>query len=96
MTSIAPTAATPVAPRPGSTGLPPALPVGAGTVGHESARHKVTSWMEAHLGKAALPVAALAGGAAGATVGMLTLGVPGAVIGGAAGAFFGGVFFMAG
>ncbi|MCW2920825.1 MAG: hypothetical protein JWL76_699 [Thermoleophilia bacterium] len=68
---------------------------GSGTAA-ESPRHKVTSWMEAHLGKAALPVAALAGGVAGGALGLLTLGPIGAIAGGAAGAFFGGVFFMAG
>jgi hypothetical protein len=57
---------------------------------------RIAHWMEAHLGKAALPVAAVAGGVLGGTVGMLTLGPIGALAGGAAGAFFGGVLFMAG
>jgi hypothetical protein len=52
--------------------------------------------MESHLGKAALPVAALAGGVLGGGLGFLTLGPIGGLAGGAAGAFFGGVLFMAG
>lgn len=94
MTAIAPTAATPVPPRPGSDGLPPVVG-GAGT-GGEGLRLRVAHWMEAKFGKAALPVAAIAGGALGGTLGMLTLGPVGALAGGAAGAFFGGVLFMAG
>ena len=98
MAIIAPTAATPP-PRPVTTGaLPPPLPEpasGSGT-GSTSVRHKVTSWMEDRLGKAALPVAALAGGVAGGTLGMLALGPIGALAGGAAGAFFGAALFMAG
>jgi hypothetical protein len=97
MATIAPTAATPP-PRPSTSVLPPPLPEpasGSGT-GSTSLRLKITGWMEERLGKAALPVAALAGGALGGTIGMLTLGPVGALAGGAAGAFFGGVLFMSG
>lgn len=59
-------------------------------------RLKIAHWMEDKLGKAALPVAALAGGVVGGTLGMLTLGPVGALAGGVAGAFFGGALFMAG
>jgi hypothetical protein len=79
--------------------LPPPLPPPPGDVGSgdtRSTRNKITSWMEERFGKAALPVAALAGGALGGTLGFLTLGPVGALAGGAAGAFFGGVLFMAG
>jgi hypothetical protein len=68
---------------------------GSGSSG-ESPRLKLAHWMEAKFGRAALPVAAIAGGALGGTIGMLTLGPIGALGLGAAGAFFGGVLFMAG
>jgi hypothetical protein len=78
--------------------LPPPLPPPGdpATGDTRSTRNKITSWMEERLGKAALPVAALAGGALGGALGFLTLGPVGALAGGAAGAFFGGVLFMAG
>jgi hypothetical protein len=87
MPAITPTAATPLPPRP--------VVGGAGTSG-ESPRLKIAHWLEAKFGRAALPVAAVAGGVVGGTLGMLTLGPVGALAGGAAGAFFGGVLFMAG
>ncbi len=97
MATIAPTAATP--PPPVSTGpLPPPLPEpasGSGA-GEKRLRLKITGWMEERLGTAAMPVAALAGGALGGTVGMLTLGPVGAAVGGIGGAFMGAVLFMAG
>lgn len=77
---------------PPGAGVPPS---GSGT-GGESVRHKITSWMEAHLGRAAMPAAAVAGGLVGGGAGMLLLGVPGAVVGGLGGAFMGAVLFMAG
>jgi hypothetical protein len=99
MATIAPTAATP--PPPVTTGpLPPPLPEpipasGSGT-GSGSLRIRIANWMEDRFGKAAMPVAALAGGALGGTVGMLTLGPVGAAVGGLGGAFAGAVLFMAG
>ncbi len=98
MPSIAPTAATPP-PRPVTTGpLPPPLPepaTGSGT-GSTSVRIKIANWMEDRFGKAAMPIAALAGGVAGGTLGMLMLGPVGAAVGGVGGAFFGAALFMAG
>lgn len=98
MTAIAPTAGTPrpSVPRDPSTGgvLPPTTIGGAGT--GPGLRLRITGWMEAKLGKAAMPVAALAGGALGGALGMLTLGPVGALAGGAAGAFFGAALFMSG
>src|SRR5688500_4210800 len=98
MATIAPTTATP--PPPVTTGpLPPPLPEppasGSGS-GEKSLRLKITGWMEERLGKAAMPVAALAGGALGGTIGMLTLGPVGAAVGGIGGAFMGAVLFMSG
>lgn len=94
MTAIAPTAATPMPPRPvpGRDGLPPATVDGGGSQG---LRIRMTNWMEARLGKAAMPVAALAGGVLGGTLGMLALGPIGAAVGGVGGAFFGAAVFMA-
>jgi hypothetical protein len=95
--TVTPTAASTPLPPARLTGLPPALPKDPQVSGGgESVRHKITSWMETHLGKAAMPVAALAGGAVGGTIGMLTLGPVGAAVGGAGGAFLGAVLFMAG
>lgn len=98
MATIAPTSATPP-PRPVTTGvLPPPLPEpasGSGT-GSKSVRIKIANWMEERFGKAAMPIAALAGGVAGGTIGMLTLGPVGAAVGGAGGAFMGALLFMAG
>jgi hypothetical protein len=98
MATITATAATP--PPPGtSSPLPPPLPTPSpdtATTGTRSVRNQVTSWMEARLGKAAFPVAALAGGALGGTLGFLTLGPVGGLAGGIGGALLGGVLFMAG
>lgn len=101
MSSIAPTAATPIPPRPvpGPDGLPGPLPGGTPPTqdggGGGSVRHRISSWMEEKFGKAAMPIAALGGGAVGAGAGMLVAGIPGAAIGGAAGAFFGALLFLA-
>lgn len=97
MASIAPTSATPP-PRPVTTGpLPPPLPPGSGSgTGPTSVRVKIANWMEDRFGKAAMPIAALAGGVAGGTLGMLTLGPLGAALGGAGGAFMGAVLLMSG
>lgn len=102
MPRIAPTAATPPAPNTAGP-LPPPLPepgsttIGAGS-GNSSGnvRHRITGWMEERFGRAAMPIAALAGGALGGTIGMLTLGPVGAMVGGVGGAFLGAALFMAG
>jgi len=52
--------------------------------------------MESKFGKAAMPIAGLAGGVAGGTIGMLTLGPIGAAVGGVGGAFLGSLLFLAG
>lgn len=95
MTSLAPTAASPIPPRPpvGASG-PSDTVSGAGS--GPGLRHRITSWMETNLGRAAMPVAALAGGVLGGTLGMMTLGPVGAAVGGVGGAFFGAALFMAG
>ncbi|MCW2926065.1 MAG: hypothetical protein JWM86_33 [Thermoleophilia bacterium] len=67
---------------------------GAGSSGSGGLRHRITSWMEDHLGRAAMPVAALAGGALLGTVGMLSLGPIGAAVGGAVGAFAGAALYL--
>jgi hypothetical protein len=103
--TLAPTAATPPPPprRPGSP-LPPAIPQpvpaplpapGNGTP-RSDLRNRITSWMEQRLGRAAMPVAAIAGGVLGGTAGMLTLGPVGAAVGGIGGAYMGALLFMAG
>ena len=57
---------------------------------------KINNWLEDHFGRAAMPIAAAAGGVVGGGLGFLALGPLGAAIGGAAGAFGGALFFMAG
>lgn len=106
MTAISPTAATPPpAPPLTEDGRVPELPSteptppgpttgGSGTSG--SLRTRITGWMEEKFGRAAMPIAAVAGGALGGTIGMLTLGPIGAAVGGAGGAFMGALLFMAG
>lgn len=99
MAILAPTAATPPAPNTGGV-LPPPLPeprqqaTGSGS-GPASVRQRITGWMEERFGKAAMPIAAVAGGALGGTIGMLTLGPIGAALGGAGGAFMGAALFLA-
>jgi hypothetical protein len=100
MATIPATAAAPPVPV-STTVLPPALPAdppvasGSGTSGG-SLRTRIAGWMEEHLGRAAMPVAALAGGVVGGGLGFLALGPVGAAVGGAAGAFGGALLFMAG
>lgn len=96
MTAIAPTAATPMPPRPQVVQEPRPDTVGGAGTAPSGLRHRITSWMETKLGRAAMPVAAAAGGALGGTIGMLTLGPVGAAIGGIGGAFFGAALFLAG
>jgi hypothetical protein len=73
------------------------MPRGSGASGGGgSVRVKVAGWMEEHLGRAAMPVAALAGAATLGGAGFLLGGPVGAAIGGAGGAFFGALLFMAG
>lgn len=106
MSTIAPTAATTtMPPLPGiahetiTARTPPeiaARTVGGSGSGGRGLRLKVTGWMEERLGKAAMPVAALAGGALLGTIGFLTLGPAGAAIGGALGALGGAALFLAG
>ncbi|MBC7460436.1 MAG: hypothetical protein H7287_03650 [Thermoleophilia bacterium] len=62
--------------------------------GLNSLRLTVSHWMEAHLGRAAMPVAALAGAAVLGGVGMLALGIPGAIGGGVLGAFMGASLYL--
>jgi hypothetical protein len=52
--------------------------------------------MEERFGRAYLPIAMAAGGAAGAGLGLLALGPVGAIAGGVAGAVLGGVLVFAG
>lgn len=94
---IAPTAATPA---PNTSGvlpppLPEPMPPATGSGGDASARLRITGWMEERFGRSAMPIAAVAGGALGGTIGMLTLGPVGAVAGGVGGAFLGAALFLA-
>ena len=102
MATISPTAATPPPPTTGP--LPPPLPTdppvpppdtGTGQ-DNKSFRIKINNWLEDRFGRAAMPIAAATGGVIGGGLGMLALGPVGAAIGGAAGAFGGALFFMAG
>ena len=108
MACIAATSAPP--PREPATNGPPPRPLpvdetgsGSGSTG-SSIRICIASWMEGRFGRAAMPVAAVAGGVLGVlggTVGMLSLGpigaaVGGAVVGGTAGACRGAALQMAG
>jgi hypothetical protein len=94
--SSRPTAAPP---PPGSTGgLPPSTVGDRPTDGppKEGLRLRIAHWMENRFGKAAMPIAAVAGGVVGGGLGMLTLGPMGALAGGAAGAFLGALLVTAG
>ncbi|MCW2973242.1 MAG: hypothetical protein JWN72_1515 [Thermoleophilia bacterium] len=102
MTAIAsPSSVAPPLPNSGSalppTSLPsddaPAHPTVSGG-GLNSIRLTITGWMEDHLGRAGMPVAALAGAAVLGGVGMLTLGIPGAIGGGVLGAFMGASLYL--
>lgn len=105
MTAIAsPSSVAPPLPNSGTALPPTTLPsddaptrtatTSGGGIGN--IRHTITSWMEDHLGRAAMPVAALAGAAVLGGVGMLTLGIPGAIGGGVLGAFLGAQLYLAG
>lgn len=98
MATIAPTVATPPVPTTGPLPppLPPDPPTGDPGADNRSVRLRINSWLEGRVGRAALPVAAAAGGVLGGGLGFLALGPVGAVLGGAAGAFGGALFFMAG
>ncbi len=50
---------------------------------------RVGDWLVSKLGRAAMPVAMLAGGVAGAGLGFVTLGPVGAAVGGVGGAWLG-------
>ncbi len=104
MATISPTAATPP-PPPTNRPLPPPLPGDAPPIpppdtgngeDNKSFRIKINNWLEDRFGRAAMPIAAATGGVIGGGLGMLALGPIGAAIGGAAGAFGGALFFMAG
>lgn len=84
-------------PPPPGTPLPPSELPGA-TLGksREGVRLRVAHWMEEKFGRAAMPIAALAGGAIGGGAGFLALGPVGGLIGGVAGAFAGAALFMSG
>ena len=73
------------------TDRPPAAPDASSRGGGAGSSFptNVGDWLVAKLGRAAFPVAIAAGGAAGAGLGMLTLGPVGAVVGGVAGGMLG-------
>jgi hypothetical protein len=77
-----------------STPLPPSGPVGGSGTAEPKLRYRIVHWMENHLGRAAMPVAAIGGGIVGGTLGALTLGPIGGIVGGAAGAFFGAALYL--
>ena len=102
MTAIAsPSSVAPPLPNSGTALPPTSLPSDdtppRGTVsggGLNGIRLTISGWMQDHLGRAAMPVAALAGAAALGGVGMLTLGIPGAIGGGVLGAFLGAKLYL--
>lgn len=79
-----------------STPVPPGGTVGGSGSSGPSIRVRVAHWMEQHLGRAAMPAAAIGGGLVGGTIGALTLGPIGGIAGAAGGAFLGAALFMAG
>lgn len=88
----------PPPPPPQTGGLPPAyLPTGTSqTLPQGSVRLRIAHWMENRFGRAAMPMAALAGGIVGGGAGFLALGPVGGLVGAAGGAFFGAALFMSG